>query len=211
MESLDKENIPDPMQIIPNPKKRTKSITGTVSQKASNQSTVLSPKSSNSRAIPHPPMHPPNGSPQKPYPSCLPSPLKPVVMIKLSSPAKSAAIANTNPVNAVSEKIKAVRTKKPATRKASNPAGKPKSVATRPKHGVDNTLVQNRSVSNTSQASTVSTGTTIMKKGAKSTVFATAAASKKNNLNTGTRAAGRKAAAVPEIPPTGRRVLRKRV
>lgn len=210
MESLDKENIPDPMQIFPNPKKRTKSITGTVSQKASNQSTILSPKSSNSRNLPQSPMHPPNGSPQKPYPSCPSSPLKPVVIIK-TSPAKSAAIANSNPVNAVSEKAKAIRTKRTATRKASNPVGRPKSVTTRPKHGFESTLVQNRSVSNTSQASTVSTGTTIMKRGAKSTVFSNAAASKKKNLDTGTRAAGRKAAAAPEIPPTGRRVLRKRV
>lgn len=210
MEILDKENVPDPAQTIPNPKKRTKAIAGATTQKALNQSTILSPKSSNSRTLPQSPIRPPTGSPQKPFAPSSASPLKPIVIIKAALPAKTTAATSTNPASAVSEKAKTTRAKAATTRKASNLSTKPKPVVGRPKYGVDSAPIQSRSVSNTSQASNASTGTTIMKRGAKSTTLTTAAVNKKKNFNSGAQAAAKKAPAATEAPPAGRRVLRKR-
>lgn len=209
LENWDKENAPDPMQTIPNPKKRTKALTGATTQNLPTQSTVLSPKSSNSRTLPHSPIHPLTGSPQKAFVSCQPSPLKPVVIIDSSLPGRSAATVAANQASVMSEKPKPARGKAATTRKASNLTVKPKPTVSRSKQGARNATAQSRSVSSTSHTSNTSTGTTIMRNEAKSTTITTAAAGKKRNLNVGGRA-GKKAAAPVEAPPAGRRVLRKR-
>lgn len=206
MENFDKENIPNPSQTIPNPKKRAQAIAGATAQKALNQSTILSPKSSNSRTLPKSPIHPSTRSPQRPFISCPASPLKPVVIIKSTLPTKSTAAMTANTASVVSEKVKPTRAKAATTRKASNLSVKPKPIVGRPKR-VDIAPIQSRSVSNTSHASNASTGTTIMKKGAKSTTVTAPAASKRKNV---AQAATKKASTVTEAPPPGRRVLRKR-
>ena len=212
MENADKENAVSHIESIPNPKKRTKVATGAGTRQITNPSTVLSPKSSNSRTLPQSPIRPPLGSPQKSYISRPASPLKPMPPFKSASPAKAAAITAAADLTIVTnDKCKPTRAKANTGRKATNPSATAKPAATRPKRGILNAPIENRSVSNSSNVSNTSTGTTIMKKGGKLNAAVTTVASKKKNPNVGVRAAGKKvAAASAEAPPAERRVLRKR-
>lgn len=204
MESMDKENVQDHDQRIPNPKKRTKAGT---SRQAPNPSTVLSPKSANSRTLPQSPIRPTLGSPQKSYISRPVSPLKPPSPVKMASPAKVAAAAATATLaGMLSEKAKPGRPKAVAGRKAPNPTTT-KAGSTRAKRGAGNDVHEPedvRKASNTSNISNFSTATTVVKPGKK----AVANAGKKGDV--GVRAVGKKVTAGTEGPPAGRRVLRKR-
>lgn len=206
MDLADKENNAQPIEAIPNPKKRNKTTTTAKSRQATNPSTVLSPKSANSRTLPHSPTRPDMKSPQKLYFAHPTSPLKPISPIKLASPAKAAAAAATASLaSMVIEKAKPGRPKAAATRKASTPTTA-KTAGGRPKRGAN--VVQEpedvRKVSNQSNISSISTGTTIVKNARK----APATAAKKNEV--GVRAVGKKVTASAAMPPPGRRVLRKR-
>lgn len=212
MESADKENKAQFMEAIPNPKKRAKMATTAKSRQATNPSTVLSPKSANSRTLPQSPFRPELKSPQKSYFALPTSPLKPVSPIKLVSPAKNtaaAAAATANLASMVNEKMKPGRTKGAAAaaagRKATNPTTT-KAAVGRPKRDADVAKEPEdvRKVSNQSNVSSVSTGTTIVKNARK----APTAAAKKNDV--GVRAVGKKVTAGTAMPPPGRRVLRKR-
>ncbi|MCJ1263122.1 hypothetical protein MMC22_002992 [Lobaria immixta] len=211
MENADKENAISHVESLPNPKKRTKAAVGARTRQATNPSTVLSPKSSNSRTLPRSPTRP-LGSPQKPYISHPASPLKPMPPFKSASPAKAATItATANLTNMTNDKVKPTRAKANTGRKATNPPVTVKPAATRTKCGIVNAPIESRSVSNSSNASNTSAGTTIMKKGGKLNTAVTTVASKKKNLNMGVRAAGKKIATTSvEAPPAERRVLRKR-
>ena len=208
MESADKENYAQSVEAIPNPKKRTKMNTAAKSRQATNPSTVLSPKSANSRTLPQSPIRPELKSAQKLYFAHPTSPLKSASPIKLASPTKVAAAAATaNLASMVNEKAKPGRPKRAAGRKASNPTTT-KAAGGRPKRGAE--VVQEpedvRKVSNQSNVSSVSTGTTIVKNGRK----APTVAAKKNEV--GVRAVGKKVttATATAMPPPGRRILRKR-
>lgn len=206
MGSADKENNAQSVEAIPNPKKRTKMTTTAKSRQATNPSAVLSPKSANSRTLPQSPIRPELKSPQKSYFAHPTSPLKPISPIKLASPAKAAVAAATATLaSMVNEKAKPGRPKAAAGGKATNPTIT-KAAIGRPKRGVDVAKEADdvRKVSNQSTISTISTGTTIVKNARK----APAAAAKKNDV--GVRAVGKKVAAGTEMPPPGRRVLRKR-
>ena len=206
MDSADKENNAHSAEGIPNPKKRAKMTATAKSRQATNPSTVLSPKSANSRTLPQSPVRPELKSPQKLYFAHPTSPLKPVSPIKLASPTKAAAAAATaNLASMVNEKAKAGRPKAAAGRKASNPATT-KTAGGRPKRGADVAKEPEyvRKVSNQSNISSVSTGTTIVKNGRK----APAGAAKKKDV--AVRAVGKKVTTGTAMPPPGRRVLRKR-
>ena len=203
MDSADKENNAQSIEAIPNPKKRTKTTNTAKSRQVTNPSTVLSPKSANSRTLPQSPIRPELKSPQKLYFAHPTSPLKPISPIKLASPAKAAAAAATaNLASMVNEKTKPGRPKVATARKASNPTTT-RTAGGRPKRGVVVAKEPEdvRKVSNQSNISSISTGTTIVKNAKK----APAAAAKKNDV--GVRAVGKK---VTAMPPPGRRVLRKR-
>ncbi|MCJ1474317.1 hypothetical protein MMC13_002975 [Lambiella insularis] len=211
MISVDKENESEVDHPIPNPKKRAKTAATSPSRQFTNPASVLSPKSSNSRTLPHSPIRPPFGSPQKPYLSRPASPLKPVCPSKVTSPAKAAALAATSTLaNLVGEKLKPVRAAAAATlRKASKSVVEPKAPSARPKRGATHALAvaDSRAVSSSSNVSGTSTGTTVVKLAAKAPP-ATKAGGKKG---VGISTAGKKvAAAKAEVPPAGRRVLRKR-
>ena len=205
MESADKENNAQSIEEIPNPKKRTKVNATAQPRQATNPSTVLSPKSANSRTLPKSPIRPDLKSPQKLYSAHPTSPLKFISPVKLASPTKTAAAAaaTANLASIVNEKVKPGRSKAVAGRKASNPT---KTAGGRPKRGVN--VVKEpedvRKVSNQSNISSVSTGTTIVNNTRKAPVTA----AKKNDV--GVRAVGKKVTAGTAMPPPGRRVLRKR-
>ena len=206
MDLADKENNTQSIEAIPNPKKRAKTTTAARSRQATNPSTVLSPKSANSRALPQSPMRPELNSPQKLYLANPTSPLKTISPIKLASPAKAAAAAATASLaSMVNEKAKPGRSKAASGRKASNPTTK-QSVR-RPKRGADVAKEPEdvRKVSNQSNISSTSMGTTIVRNAR----TAPKAAAKKNDV--GVRAVGKKITASTAMPPPGRRVLRKRV
>ncbi|CAF9908837.1 MAG: hypothetical protein ALECFALPRED_005069 [Alectoria fallacina] len=206
MDSADKENNAQSLEAIPNPKKRTKMTTFAKSRQATNPSTILSPKSANSRTLPQSPIRTELQSPQKSYFAHSTSPLKPISSIKLTSPAKAAAAAATSHLaSMVNEKAKPGRPKATAGGKATNPTTA-KAAVGRPKRGADVAKESEdvRKVSNQSNVSSISTGTTIVKNARK----APTATAKKNDL--GVRGVGKKAAAGTEMPPPGRRVLRKR-
>ena len=206
MDSMDKENNGQSLETIPNPKKRAKLATNANSRQATNPSTVLSPKSANSRTLPQSPIRPELKSPQKPYFAYPPSPLKNISPVKLASPAKAAAAAATaNLAVIVNEKSKLGRPKAPTGRKATNPVTS-KAVVGRPKRGagIAKEPEDVRKVSNESNISSISTGTTVVK----NTRKAPTAAAKKNEI--GVRAVGKKVTAGAGMPPPGRRVLRKR-
>lgn len=205
MENVDKENNAEPAQPIPNPKKRTKANKAE-SRQVTNPSTILSPKSANSRTLPHSPIRPALCSPQKSYLSRPVSPLKPCSPVKIASPAKAAAAAATaNLASMIVEKPKAGRPKAATTRNASNPKSTNKNPGSRTRRGAENVQEPEdvRKVSNTSNISSASTGTTIVK----NTRKAPLGAAKKN---VGASAVGKKVAAAVEAPAPGRRVLRKR-
>lgn len=206
MDSTDKENNAQSMEAIPNPKKRAKVTATAKSRQVTNPSTVLSPKSANSRTLPQSPIRPELKSPLKSYFAHPTSPLKPISPIKLASPAKSAAAAATaNLASMVNEKAKPGRSKAGAGRKATNPTTT-KAAVGRPKRGADVAKEPEdvRKVSNQSNISSISTGTTIVKNARK----APRAAAKKNDV--GVRAVGKKVTGGTAMPPPGRRVLRKR-
>ena len=208
MTGEDKENAPERDHLIPNPKKRTKATGAVPSRQVTNPSTVLSPKSSNSRTIPQSPVRLPFGSPQKSYISRPISPLKPVSPFKATSPAKAAAMAASSTlVNLVAEKLKPGRPAANTSRKASKPVVEQRGPTTRAKRCVANAqiIAQNRTVSSSSNVSGVSTGTTVFK--AKPVPAAKTAVKKGVAIS----AAGKKvAAATADVSTTGRRVLRKR-
>lgn len=206
MELADKENNAQSIEAIPNPKKRTRMNGTAKSRQVTNPSTVLSPKSANSRTLPQSPIRPELKSPQKLYSAHPTSPLKFISPVKMASPAKAAAAAATvDLASMVNEKTKPVRPKAAAGRKASNPTAT-KTAGGRPKRGVE--VVKEpedvRKVSNQSNVSSISTGTTIVK----STRKAPVTGAKKNDV--GVRAVGKKVTASTAMPPPGRRVLRKR-
>ena len=208
MDSADKENDAQHIEAIPNPKKRSKMTTTTAkSRQATNPSTVLSPKSANSRTLPQSPVRPELNSHSKLYFAHPTSPLKPISPIKLASPAKTAAVAATASLaSMVNEKAKSGRPKGAAGRKASNSATA-KAAGGRPRRGADAAKEPEdvRKVSNQSNISSTSTGTTIVKNGRKAPLAAT----KKNDV--AVRAVGKKiSAAATAMPPPSRRVLRKR-
>lgn len=207
MSTDDQENAPTPADPIPNPKKRTKTTTVASSRQVTNPSTILSPKSSNSRTLPHSPIRPPFGSPQKSYLARPFSPLKPASPLKVASPTKDIGAA-APPVFLVPEKPKLVRGKAAPARKATNPPVAPKMAVTRSKRGAP--IIQeppvDRSVSSSSNTSNTSTGTTVVKKGGKA---APSTAAKKS---VAVSAAGKKVTASTKVeaPAAGRRVLRNR-
>lgn len=206
MDSGDKENNTQSMEAIPNPKKRIKTTVAAKSRQATNPSTVLSPKSANSRTLPQSPIRPELKSPTKSYFAHPTSPLKPVSPIKLASPAKAAAaVATANLASMVNEKAKPGRPKAGAGRKAAD-STTTKAAVGRPKRGVDGAKEPDdaRKASNQSSISSISTGTTIVKNARKGPT----AAAKKDDV--GVRAVGKKVAGGTGMPPPGRRVLRKR-
>ncbi|KAL8795519.1 MAG: hypothetical protein Q9195_001940 [Heterodermia aff. obscurata] len=213
LENADKENTPDPAQSIPNPKKRPKNTANAPSRQVTNPSTVLSPKSVNSRTL-QSPVRPVLASPQKLHLSRPVSPLKPASPSKQfsfatpSSPAKFAAIAaTTHLADLVTNKPKVARGKATAagrkgTTKAA-PATKPAS--TRSKRGMEPPPIpETRTVSSQSNTSTASNATTVVKKAGRPQN----ATAQKKKVNEGVSAAGKKVVDAP--PPAGRRVLRKR-
>ena len=202
-----KENALDVDQPIPNPKKRTRTAVAAPSRQVTNPSTVLSPKSSNSRTLPHSPSRQPFGSPQKPYLSRPVSPLKPISPCKATSPAKAAALAATTTLaSLVSEKQKPGRGTN--TRKASKPAAEPRTTNTRSRRGATNVIVaESRTASSSSNYSGISTSTTVVKVNTKAQPGPKASIRK----GVGVSAAGKKVAAAKiEAPAAGKRVLRKR-
>ncbi|MCJ1397358.1 hypothetical protein MMC11_000551 [Xylographa trunciseda] len=203
----DKENTHD--QSIPNPKKRTKTGATAPSRQVTNPSTVLSPKSSNSRTLPQSPTRPLFGSPQKSYLSRPVSPLKPISPSKATSPAKAAAVAATTSLaNLVSEKLKPSRVGMKQTRKVSKPVIESKTANTRSRRGAANVIVaESRTASSSSNYSGISAGTTVVKASAK----APPVSKPKVKKVMGISAAGKKVATTKiEAPVMGRRVLRKR-
>ncbi|MCJ1448348.1 MAG: hypothetical protein MMC23_008863 [Stictis urceolatum] len=201
MSGADKENTPDPSQGLQNPKKRSKAE-ASAARPAPNASTVLSPKSSNSRMPPQASTRPPFAS-QKSANSRPASPLKPASPVKAATAAATSMLANM-----VNEKSKNTRANTTATRKAAKPAAEAKRVASRTKRGADQQVDRVvSSSSNASGTSAFSAGTTIVKKVGKAlnvsnTTTKKAAAAKK--------AAPAKAKAEPTAAMTTRRVLRKR-
>lgn len=206
IDSANKENNAQSMEAIPNPKKRAKMTTTAKSRQVTDPSTVLSPKSANSRTLPQSPIRPELKSPQKSYFANPTSPLKSVSPVKLASPAKAAAAAATASLAMmVNERAKPGRPTAAAGRKASNPTTT-KAAVGRPKRGADKAKEPEdvRKVSNQSSVSSISTGTTIVKNARQPPT----AAAKKNDV--GVRAVGKRVAAGTGMPAPGRRILRKR-
>ena len=191
MESGGKDQITIHEDPIPNPKKRTKVTRNPNSRRAPIPSTVLSPKSANSRTHPQSPVQPALGSPQKPINLRPASPLK-----TTSSPTKASTEAVAT---AIASMI--LQKQKPGRPKASVA----KSATTKSKKVQERAQESEplRMVSSTSSSSAMSTGTTIVKN-TKKTPTATA----KRNL--GAKTGVRKVAGPAEAPSIGRRVLRKR-
>ncbi|KAL9124704.1 MAG: hypothetical protein Q9217_005988 [Psora testacea] len=192
MRSAAKENIAIHEDLIANPKKRTKVAQNAATRQPPNPSTVLSPKSANSRTLPQSPVRPTLGSPQKSFNSHPASPLKPMVL-----PAK---IATASLTSMVTEKAKPGRPKagagKTAAKRAAASRKKPEAERKVDSEGL-------RTVSSTSNSSAMSTGTTIVKnvkKGPSTTA----------KKGMGGKAAGKKVPVAPDAPAAGRRVLRKR-
>ncbi|KAL8815464.1 MAG: hypothetical protein Q9223_005400 [Gallowayella weberi] len=218
----DKENTPDPTMPLQS-KKRPKPN----AHHPANPSAVLSPKSSNSRALaPHQsPIRSQLGSPQKSYLSHPASPLKPSITVpiapKPASPAKAAAVAaigtlSTAPTSYAAEKPRATRTRGAAatkSTKAATAAPKLKAPITRAKRGAEPasaaraTKEESRNVSaasNTSNATTV-----VTKPAAKPRAKGGAVAAKGRGKAVGKKAVAANKPTV-EAPAQGRRVLRKR-
>ena len=204
MEHADKENSDEPAHPIPNPKRRLKA-NAAQSRQVTNPSTVLSPKSANSRTLPQSPIRPGLGSPQKSHISHPTSPLKPFSPLKAASPAKAAAaVATAALASMLNEKSNVGRPKTARGPKATT-TKRAKVQESRTMRGAENKqeVEDSRKVSNSSNTSSASTGTTIVKNARKAPAGVT-----KNNI--GVRATGKKVAAAAEGPTTGRRVLRKR-
>ena len=117
----------------------------------------------------------------------------------------------------INEKSKPTRSKAATTRKATNPSANAaaKPVVSRGKRGAANAqapaIAEIRCVSSSSNASNTSTGTTVVKKGARApTAASVSATTKKKNATAGVAAAGKKVTAGTDGPAVGRRVLRSR-
>ena len=206
MEFADKENASELAHGIPSPKKRSK-VTKCPSPQVTNPSTVLSPKSANSRTLPQSPVRPVIGSPQKSYLSHPASPLKPLSPVKQASPAKIAAVAaSANLAFMIAEKPKVGRPKGIAVQKAPNRVATAQGRTMRAKRGPIPAQESEdvRKVSNSSNMSSASNATMIVKNGKKPP----ATGGRKNAV--GIQATGKKVASSADGPPTGRRVLRKR-
>ncbi|KAG8530774.1 uncharacterized protein KY384_004131 [Bacidia gigantensis] len=172
---------------IENPKKRAKANKNATTARAPHPSTVLSPKSANSRTLPQSPVRPHLGSPAKSFQSHATSPLKPQVVLVKPEPAASAA-ATAALAKMVNEKTKG----RPKSAAGKRPGGKK---GPSPEEQTENP----RTVSSASNVSATSSGTTIVKPAKK---VAKTAVKKKVVANTG----GKRV----DPPATGRRVLRKR-
>ena len=218
MLGADKENTPDPSRAAPLPKKRAKDNTAT---RAANASTVLSPKSSNSRIRTQSPAHRPLTSPGKTR-----APSRPQSPLKTASPIKAAAVAATATLaNMVSGKgtkagnVTASSAGQGTMRKTSKQTTGPKPTTTRAKRDiatVPTSGVEKRTASESSNASGSSTATTIVKRVGKALTGSTAG---KKGPASGPKVAPQKKVAPAkakaattkvEAPPTGRRILRKR-
>lgn len=198
LETGDKENAS--VQVVSNQKKRLKPNS---TRNAPNPSTVLSPKSANSRNLPQSPMRPTLGSPQRSHLSKLQSPLKPAVMPR--QPSATACMSTSITGGSMRETVKA-RPGRSTVKKsvAASPMSKGAG-ATRSRKGATvsvnkNTRESARTVSATSTSSSASTGTTIVKPVGRN----------RADKNAGTKAAASKITAIVETPKPARRVLRKR-
>jgi hypothetical protein len=205
MIAVDKENEPESTHDLPNPKKRTKTTGAAQSRQVTNPSSVLSPKSSNSRTLITSPIR----SPQKAYTSRPVSPLKPALPGKTATFTKNDALAATRSLATLVElKSKPGRPAAGTGTKASKPAAEPKASVTRAKRGAPQ-ITQATEVRTASSASNTSGGsmtTTIVKQTRKLPPAAKPTAKK----GVGISAAGKKvASSKPEVATTGR-VLRKR-
>ena len=188
----DKERVKIHEDPIPNPKKRTKVTNNADSRRAPNPSTVLSPKSANSRTLPQSPIRTDLSLPQKGGSVRPVSPLKPVQSTgKNATAAATAALATM-----IGGKTKPGRPKAVATKLAAAQGATREPTSTQGTDGL-------RSVSSTSNSSAFSTGTTIVKK-------AKDISSSAKKKPAGNKGVGRKVAGVTEAPAQGRRVLRKR-
>ncbi len=107
----------------------------------------------------------------------------------------------------VVEKPKATRAKAGAGRKTTNPtaaASKPAATRARRGAGATQAVAEARIASSSSDVSTTSNATTVMRKAGRPPAAAKTTAQKRG---VGVGAAGKK---VADVPPAGRRVLRKR-
>jgi hypothetical protein len=221
MAGSDKENVHIDLE---NPKKRTKTTTATASssalqvqgtrggraasRKVIDPSKVLSPKSHNSRQLPQSPLKAP--APASPAKSYLARPISPV------KPAAAVLTATASHASLVSQ---ADGSRKPAGRpaKQTTAASSASTGTARGRRGVAAAAPavppkqgRNRAVSNSSESSGISAGTTIVTK--------KAAPTRKGIMGKMTgiaTAAGKKATAKREVPApsamgTGGRVLRAR-
>ena len=164
--------------------------TGT--QPTRDSTTVLSPKSANSRTLPQSPVRDNLGSPQKPLSTRATSPLKPVNLPNRTNTAAATAALT----GIVREKTKAGRPKAGPGKQAGARTAKATSEKDERQEGL-------RTVSSTSNSSALSTGTTIVKPTKKSVPTKT---------QKGARSKGvvKKAGDGAEAESSGRRVLRKR-
>lgn len=180
---------------LENPKKRTKTTgaagvgPSAASKRVPNASTILSPKSNNSRTLPQSPVRPPFGVPAKGFTSRPASPLKP-------------AIVNASPVRVVTV-MKAAVAAAPTRATRGKAAAVTKAIGAK---------AETRTVSGSSNASTGTTGTTVVRR---TTARAPATGSKTTAATANKRAPAAKAktekAAAEAGAGTGtRRVLRKR-
>lgn len=178
---------------------------------------VLSPKSSNSRTLPHSPVR---HFPQKSYLAHPASPLKPMSSAKVAGGARVTApkASEIITINTI-EKPRVTRSKANNARKATgltatNPAAK------KPRRGgiaVNVPPVEMRSISDSSYASNMSTGTTIKNPSGRPATntavvaaIAAASASRKKNPVAGVRKVGRAGIREGVAPAAERRVLRNR-
>ena len=119
------------------------------------------------------------------------------------------AAATNHVADLAINKPKNARGKATAGRKANGQAAATatKPATTRSKRGMEPPPIpETRTVSSQSNVSTTSNATTVVKRGGRAQ-NTTASAVQKKKLNEGISAAGKK---VADVPPAGRRVLRKR-
>jgi hypothetical protein len=202
----DKENTPDPNQIVANPKKRVKPDG---ERRVPDPSTVLSPKSSNSRTVPQSPIRGQLGPQKTNAPSRPASPLKP------ASPVKPATAIPGEKPRAAKLTANTGSTRGKPTSKPANTTAEVKPYASRTKRGL--AMAGDRAVSNvssnTSGLSGTSTGTTIVKKvgrtlGTSGTTGAKKIAGTSGTIRKTTAAPAK--AAPTAASSTSRRTLRKR-
>lgn len=179
---------------------------------------VLSPKSSNSRTIPHSPAR---HLPQKSYLTHAASPLKPIPSTKVASDARvTATKAFETVTNKTIEKPRVTRSKAKVARKATGPTAANPAAKKPRREGITVNVppVEIRSISDSSYASNLSTGTTIKNPSrrpatntAVTAAIAAASASRKKNPVAGARKVGKTASSREGVAPAAeRRVLRNR-